>query len=617
MRLADEAVAIGPAPSAESYLRADRIIKACKDTGAQAVHPGFGFLSEKAEFAQALNAAGIVFIGPPVGAIEAMGDKIASKRVAQQAEVSSVRGHLEAIPDAEAAVGIAKGIGYPTIKASAGGGGKGMRIAHSDAEAREGFRSAQNEANSSFGEDRIFIEKFVEEPRHIEIQVLGDKHGSVIHLNERECSIQRRHQKVLEEAPSPFLEPETRAAMGAQAVALAKAVDYHSAGTVEFIVDKDKNVYFLEMNTRLQVEHPVTELITGIDLVEWMIRVAAGEPLAMKQEDVGIEGWAVEARVYAEDPARNFLPSIGRLVRYRPPAEGPNVRIDSGVNEGSEISIYYDPMIAKLIGCGATRDAAADHLAQALAAYYIRGINHNAAFLTALVRHPRFRAGDMTTNFIAEEFPDGYRAGVPEGETLRSLVFAAAMVEREGEISGQVSQRPRHLDDWVVCIEGAEARSEHVVRLLPHSSGFSIASVLSDGTIESARQPGDSLIEAQIDGVTKVVQVDRRESHWSFTHAVATIEALVVLPLVAERLRLMPIKIPPDISRYLLSPMPGLLVSIAVEVGQPVKAGEELAVVEAMKMENVLQAAADGTVKALHCSPGESLSVDQAIVEFE
>ncbi len=623
VRMADEAVAIGPAPSAESYLRADRIIAACKETGAQAVHPGFGFLSEKADFARALEAEGIVFIGPPVGAIEAMGDKIASKQLAQEAKVSSVPGHLDAIPDAETAVGIAADIGYPVmIKASAGGGGKGMRIAWNDQEAREGFRSAQNEARSSFGDDRVFIEKFVEQPRHIEIQVLGDKQGNVIHLNERECSIQRRHQKVLEEAPSPFLDPETRAAMGAQAVALAKAVDYHSAGTVEFIVDKDKNFYFLEMNTRLQVEHPVTELITGIDLVEQMIRVAAGESLTLKQEDVGIDGWAIEARVYAEDPARNFLPSIGRLVRYIPPAEGPTVRIDSGVSEGSEISIYYDPMIAKLIGYGATREAAAEHLAHALDAYFIRGINHNAAFLTALVEHPRFRAGNMTTNFIAEEFPDGYSSGAPEGAVLRTLVLSAAMVgrrmaEREGQISGQIGARSRKLADWVVSIEGAESRTAHTVSLQPHSSGFTVHSALGDGAIESAWQPGDPLLQAQIDGVSKVVQVDRKGPRWIVTHAGASIEALVLSPAAAERLALMPVKAPPDLSRFLLSPMPGLLVSIAVEVGQTVKAGQELAVVEAMKMENVLRAVADGTVKTLHCQPGESLSVDQAIVEFE
>ncbi len=623
VEMADEAVAIGPAASAESYLRIDRIIEACKETGAQAVHPGFGFLSEKAEFAEALKAAGIVFIGPPVGAIEAMGDKIASKQLALDAKVSTVPGHLEAIPDAERAVEIAAGIGYPVmIKASAGGGGKGMRIARSDEEAREGFRSAQNEAKSSFGDDRVFIEKFVEEPRHIEIQVLGDRHGKVIHLNERECSIQRRHQKVLEEAPSPFLDPETRAAMGAEAVALAKAVGYYSAGTVEFIVDKDKNFYFLEMNTRLQVEHPVTELITGIDLVEWMIRVACEEPLALAQEDVPIKGWAIEARVYAEDPARNFLPSIGRLTHYRPPAEDDHVRIDSGVTEGSEISIYYDPMIAKLIGYAKTRESAADQLAQALDAFFIRGINHNTAFLTALVQHPRFRAGQMTTNFIAEEFPDGYQLGQPEDEVLRALVLAAAMVgrrmaEREGLISGQINDSGGDLEDWVVVVDGRDGREEYPVQLLAHSSGFRAATALGDGSIESAWQPGDALIEAQIDGEAKIVQLDRSGPRWTFTHKGAGIACLVLRPAAADKLRLMPIKAPPDLSRFLLSPMPGLLVSLAVEVGQAVKAGQELAVVEAMKMENVLRSAAEGTVKTIHCQPGESLSVDQAIIEFD
>ncbi len=623
VEMADEAVAIGPAASAESYLRIDRIIEACKETGAQAVHPGFGFLSEKAEFAEALKAAGIVFIGPPVKAIEAMGDKIASKLLAQEAKVSTVPGHLDAIPDAERAVAIAADIGYPVmIKASAGGGGKGMRIARSEEETREGFRSAQNEAKSSFGDDRVFIEKFVEEPRHIEIQVLGDRHGKVIHLNERECSIQRRHQKVLEEAPSPFLDPETRAAMGAEAVALAKAVGYYSAGTVEFIVDKDKNFYFLEMNTRLQVEHPVTELITGIDLVEWMIRVACEEPLSLDQDDVPIKGWAIEARVYAEDPARNFLPSIGRLTRYLPPEESDAVRIDSGVTEGSEISIYYDPMIAKLIGYGDDRQAAADHLAEALDAYYIRGINHNAAFLTALVQHPRFRAGEMTTNFIAEEFPDGYQLGEAEDKVLRTLVLSAAMVgrrmaEREGLISGQIADPNGELDDWVVVADGRDGRTEYAVELLAHSSGFRATSALGDCSIESAWQPGDRLIEAQVDGETKVVQVDRKGPRWTFTHNGAGIDCLILRPAAAGKLQLMPIKAPPDLSRFLLSPMPGLLVSVAVEVGQAVKPGQELAVVEAMKMENVLRASAEGTVKTLHCQPGESLSVDQAIVEFE
>ena len=623
VEMADEAVLIGPAPSAESYLKADRIIQACKDTGAQAVHPGFGFLSEKGSFAEALEAAGIVFIGPPVKAIEAMGDKIASKLLAQEAEVSTVPGHLEAIPDAERAVAIAQGIGYPVmIKASAGGGGKGMRIARSDAETREGFRSAQNEARSSFGDDRVFIEKFVEEPRHIEIQVLGDRQGNVIHLNERECSIQRRHQKVLEEAPSPFLDPQTRAAMGAEAVALAKAVGYYSAGTVEFIVDKDKNFYFLEMNTRLQVEHPVTEMITKLDLVEWMIRVAAGESLTMTQEEVGIEGWAVEARVYAEDPARNFLPSIGRLSRYLPPPESERVRIDSGVTEGSEISMYYDPMIAKLIGYGATREEASKTLAEALDAYYIRGINHNAAFLTALVGHPRFAAGQLTTNFIAEEFPEGYQAGTPSQAVERVLVLVAALVgrrmaEREGLISGQIGQKLADLDDWVVVIQEREDRREHPLRLLPQSSGFRVETALGDGTVESAWQPGEPLIYAQVDGETRVVQLDRSGPHLLLTHAGVRIDALVLRPPSAEKLRRIPVKAPPDLSRFLLSPMPGLLVSVAVEVGQAVKAGEELAVVEAMKMENVLRASADGTVKEIHCKAGESLVVDQAIVEFE
>jgi len=623
VEMADEAVLIGPAPSAESYLKADRIVEVCKETGAQAVHPGFGFLSEKASFAEALEAAGIVFIGPPVKAIEAMGDKIASKLLAQKAEVSTVPGHLEAIPDAERAVEIARDIGYPVmLKASAGGGGKGMRIARSDAEARDGFRSARNEAKSSFGDDRVFVEKFVEEPRHIEIQVLGDRHGNIVHLNERECSIQRRHQKVLEEAPSPFLDVETRAAMGAEAIALAKAVGYYSAGTVEFIVDKDKNFYFLEMNTRLQVEHPVTELITGIDLVEWMIRVAAGEPLTMAQDDVEINGWAIEARVYAEDPARGFLPSIGRLSRYRPPEEGPQVRIDSGVTEGSEISMYYDPMIAKLIGYGPNRDAAADTLSQALDAFFIRGINHNTAFLTALVEHPRFRQGQLTTNFIAEEFPEGYQPGNPKGEVLRTLVLAAAVVgrrmaERDSQISNQIGQKLPNLDDWVVVIQERTDRQEHAVRLLPHSSGFRAETELGDGTVETGWQPGEPLLMAQVDGKTKVVQIDRQGPHLLLTHAGAQIDALVLRLPSAEKLRRIPVKAPPDLSRFLLSPMPGLLVSVAVEVGQSVKAGEELAVVEAMKMENVLRATADGTVKTVHCQAGESLMVDQAIVEFE
>jgi len=619
VEMADEALRIGTAPSADSYLRADRIIAACKQTGAQAVHPGFGFLSEKAAFAEALAAEGIVFIGPPVGAIQAMGDKIESKLLAKQAGVSTVPGHLEAIPDVETAVKIAKGIGYPVmIKASAGGGGKGMRIARSDEEARDGFRSASNEARSSFGDDRVFIEKYVEEPRHIEIQVLGDKHGTVVYLGERECSIQRRHQKVLEEAPSPFLDAETRARMGAQAIQLAKAVGYHSAGTVEFIVDRHRNFYFLEMNTRLQVEHPVTEMVTGLDLVEQMIRVAAGEPLAFQQKDLKLNGWAVEARVYAEDPARGFLPSVGRLVRYVEPPTGESVRIDTGVTEGSEISIYYDPMIAKLIGYGKDRGAAIDALRDALDAYYIRGINHNTAFLSAMLAHPRFREGRLSTNFIAEEYPEGYKPDEPRPDARRRLVYAAACIqrriaERETEISGQVGGRPRRLADWVVHL----GREPTAVSLKPHSSGFLAESTLGQAVIESDWFPGQPLFRAQVDGQPIVVQVDRRGPRLILSHDGATVDALVLTPAAAALFGHMPVKSPPDLSRFLLSPMPGLLVSVAVQPGQAVKAGEELAVVEAMKMENLLRATADGRVKSIAAKPGDSLAVDQVILEFE
>ncbi len=624
VEMADEAVHIGGAASADSYLRADRIIEACKTTGAQAVHPGFGFLSEKASFAEALTAAGIVFIGPPVGAIQAMGDKIESKLLAQKAGVSTVPGHLEAIPDAETAVGIAKGIGYPVmIKASAGGGGKGMRIARSDEEARDGFRSATHEAKASFGDDRVFIEKYIEEPRHIEIQVLGDQQGNVVYLGERECSIQRRHQKVLEEAPSPFLDAETRARMGAQAIQLSKAVGYYSAGTVEFIVDKHRNFFFLEMNTRLQVEHPVTEMVTGLDLVEQMIRVAAGEPLGFQQKDLRLEGWAVEARVYAEDPARGFLPSVGRLVRYVEPAigklgDGTTVRIDTGVTEGSEISIYYDPMIAKLIGYGADRKAAIHALSDALDAYYIRGINHNTAFLSAMLAHPRFQEGRLSTNFIAEEYPDGYKPAEPRPDVKRRLVYAAAAIqrriaERETEITGQTGMRPRQLADWVVHL----GREPFAVSLKPHSSGFLADSPLGPAVIESDWFPGRPLFRAQIDGIAIVVQVDQKGPRLILSHGGATVDALVLTPGAAKLYEHMPVKAPPDLSRFLLSPMPGLLVSVAVTVGQPVKAGEELAVVEAMKMENLLRANADGTVKAVLAKPGDSLAVDQVILEFE
>jgi propionyl-CoA carboxylase alpha chain len=639
VEMADEAVAIGKAPAAESYLVMERIVQACKATGAQAVHPGFGFLSENAAFVAALEAAGIVFIGPPKGAIAAMGDKIASKKLAAAAGVSTVPGHMGLIADTEQAVAIAREIGYPVmIKASAGGGGKGMRVAANDAEARDGFRSAQNEARASFGDERIFIEKFIEEPRHIEIQVLADSHGNVVHLGERECSIQRRHQKVIEEAPSPFLDAATRAAMGAQAVALAKAVDYSSAGTVEFIVDKTRAFYFLEMNTRIQVEHPVTELVTGLDLVEWMIRVAAGETLGFAQDEVRLDGWAIESRIYAEDPTRGFLPSIGRLVRYRPPQEtvvgqveqGAHVRVDSGVAEGSEISLFYDPMIAKLVTQAATRDGAIQAMQGALDAFYIRGINHNAAFLAAVMAHPRFREGRLSTNFIAEVFPDGFH-GIAPDEALRDRLVAVAAIlqrraaEQEASISGQLPGRhgghgAQAGEDWVVAIDG-EVHPRRVTRLdgaYRVTAGAGGAGPEGDArVVETAWHPGEALFLGQEAGQAFTVQVDRRGPHWRLTHGGASLELLVMTPRAAALAARMPQKAPPDLSRFLLSPMPGLLVSVAVAVGQEIKAGEELAVVEAMKMENVLRAQRDGVVASIHAAPGASLAVDQAILEFE
>ncbi len=623
VEMADEAVAIGPAPAAESYLVIDKILAACKETGAEAVHPGFGFLSENSGFVKALDKAGIVFIGPPTKAIAAMGDKIESKRLAAAADVSTVPGHMDLIEDAEQAVEISRQIGYPVmIKASAGGGGKGMRIAHDDEEAREGFRSARNEAKSSFADDRVFIEKFIEEPRHIEIQVLADAHGTTLHLGERECSIQRRHQKVIEEAPSPFLDEETRAAMGAQAVALAEAVDYRSAGTVEFIVDKDRNFYFLEMNTRIQVEHPVTELITGLDIVEWMIRVAAGEKLGFAQKDVKLNGWAVEARVYAEDPVRGFMPSIGRLVRYAEPKVASDddltVRIDSGVIEGSEISMFYDPMIAKLVVHGPDRAAAIDGLLAALDGFYIRGISHNIGFLSAILAHERFRAGRLTTNFIAEEYADGFGGLTLTSEHEAFLVALAAVVQRissarEASISGQMvdgSGAPG--DDWMVV----ENRQSRPVSVTERKGSYRVKSDLGRSLIEVHWQPGEPLLHAWIDGKPFTVQVDRQGSWWRLSHGGAQIYAQVLTARVAELAARMPKKEPPDLSRFLLSPMPGLLVSLAVESGAEVKAGQELAVVEAMKMENVLRAERDGTVAKIHAEPGASLAVDQVILEF-
>jgi propionyl-CoA carboxylase alpha chain len=618
VREADEAVRIGPPPSAESYLRIDAVVDACRRTGAQAVHPGYGFLSENAAFAAALEAAGIVFIGPTMSAVAAMGDKIESKKLAQKAGVNMVPGHLAAIADAEEAVAIARKVGYPVmIKASAGGGGKGMRIAHSDAETREGFRSATSEARSSFGDERVFIEKFIEQPRHIEIQVLGDAHGNVIHLGERECSIQRRHQKVIEEAPSPFLDARTRAAMGAQAVALAKAVGYRSAGTVEFIVDAKRNFYFLEMNTRLQVEHPVTEMVTGLDLVEWMIRVAAGERLPFRQSDIALSGWAVEARVYAEDPFRNFLPSIGRLTRYMPPA-GAGVRVDTGVFEGGEISMFYDPMIAKLVAAAPTRGEACDRLAAALDAYVVRGLTHNIPFLQALVRHERFRAGRLTTGFIAEEFRGGFKGAELPGALERRLAAVAATIQhrihlREASLPGQLAGHERRAPDRYVVSFDSGSGASHEVRVAPGRAMFPDGAELA---VESGWRVGDILFSGTVGGQAMHVQAEPAGLGLRLFHAGASLKASVLAPRVAELARLMPAKRPPDTSRFLLSPMPGLLKAIAVKAGQEVKAGEELCVVEAMKMENILRAERDGTISRLHAAVGDSLAVDQKIVEF-
>ena len=605
VEMADEAVWVGAAPAAESYLQIDRIIEAATSTGAQAIHPGFGFLSEKADFVGAVEAAGLVFIGPPTGAIASMGDKIESKRLAAKAGVNTVPGHMGVIADAEEAVKIADSIGYPVmIKASAGGGGKGMRIARSSEEARDGFRSAQNEARSSFGDDRVFIEKFVEEPRHIEIQVLADSHGNTLYLHERECSIQRRHQKVIEEAPSPFLDAATREAMGKQAVALSEAVDYRSAGTVEFIVDKDRNFYFLEMNTRLQVEHPVTEMITGLDLVEWMIRIAAGEAITFGQDDIKMEGWSVESRVYAEDPLRNFMPSIGRLVHYRQPRESGAVRVDTGVVEGSEISMYYDPMIAKLVTHGDTRDEAIARMRDALDAYYIRGINHNIPFLSSVLAHPRFQEGRLTTHFIEEEYPEGFGGNVPDEATVRRLAAVAAFI----------GHRTQSLGDQTVVRIG-ERDYAFDVQL---ETGYLLLRD-GDGEMEVISQwhRGEPLFVGQVNAQEITVQVDPRGPACGLTHDGTTVEALVLRPRVAELAALMPFKQPPDMSKYLLSPMPGLLISVAVEEGQGIKAGEELAVVEAMKMENILRAERDGTVAKVHAPAGASLAVDEIIIEFE
>ena len=619
VQMADEAINIGPAASSESYLVIDKIIQACRDSGADAVHPGYGFLSENSQFRDALDDAGIIFIGPGKKAIESMGDKITSKLIAEKAGVNCIPGYTDVVRDADHAVEISTGIGYPVmLKASAGGGGKGMRVAWDESGCRDGFERATNEARSSFGDTRIFIEKYIQQPRHIEIQVMADSHGNVIYLGERECSIQRRHQKVIEEAPSPFLNETTRQKMGEQSCALAKAVDYQSAGTVEFIADADMNFYFLEMNTRLQVEHPVTELVTGQDLVEMMIRVAAGEKLALAQNDVTLTGWAMESRVYAEDPFRNFRPSIGRLSGYREP-QGEGVRVDSGVYEGGEVSMHYDPMISKLITYGDNREAAIDLMVDALDAYYIRGVNHNISFLNALMVHPRFVAGELTTNFIAEEFPDGFNADlVPQNNPHIAVVVAAAVHqeyrERSSQISGQSEGHEYQVPDKWVVITGAE---ETPVSMTLTMSGFLVSIGNDDYTVETDWALGEPLFEAEINGQAVTVQVERSGSGYKLFYRGAEINAMVLSPKAAELNRLMLEKVPADLSRFLLSPMPGLLVKLAVKVGDQVKAGEELAVVEAMKMENSLRAINDGIVAKISADAGDSLMVDQAILEFE
>ncbi|MEQ3672335.1 acetyl/propionyl/methylcrotonyl-CoA carboxylase subunit alpha [Pseudophaeobacter sp.] len=641
VQMADEAVHIGPPPANQSYIVIDKVMEAIRATGAQAVHPGYGFLSENSKFAEALAAEGVAFVGPPVGAIEKMGDKITSKKIAKEAGVSTVPGHMGLIEDADEAVKISREIGYPVmLKASAGGGGKGMRIAWNDEEAREGFQSSKNEAASSFGDDRIFIEKFVTQPRHIEIQVLCDAHGNGIYLGERECSIQRRQQKVVEEAPSPFLDEATRKAMGEQAVALAQAVDYASAGTVEFIVDGDKNFYFLEMNTRLQVEHPVTELITGVDLVEQMIRVANGEPLTISQDDVQLNGWAIENRLYAEDPYRGFLPSIGRLTRYRPPAElsggplldngkwqgdapagaGIAVRNDTGVYEGGEISMYYDPMIAKLCTWAPTRDQAIEAMRNALDGFEVEGIGHNLPFLSAVMDHPIFIEGAMTTAFIEEQYPEGFvGVDLPE-EALRRIAASAAAMHRVAEIrrtrvSGRMDNHERRVgSDWVVTLQG----QNFPVSIEADQLGATVT--FQDGAamrIASDWTPGDQLATIDVDGTPLVLKVGKISGGFRIRSRGADIKVHVRTKRQAELAELMPEKVAPDTSKLLLCPMPGLVVKIDVEVGDEVQEGQALCSVEAMKMENILRAEKKGVIAKINASAGDSLAVDEVIMEFE
>ena len=657
VRMADAAVCVGPPPSAESYLDIEAVLEAARSTGADAVHPGFGFLSENADFVEALAEAGITFIGPPPAAIRAMGDKIESRRLASDAGVGTIPGVDRALADVDEAVAVAGEIGYPVmLKASAGGGGKGMRIATGEDEVREGFRGATNEALASFGDGRIFVERYVERPRHIEVQVLGDRHGAVLHLGERECSVQRRHQKVLEEAPSPFVDEGMRTRMGAQAVALARAAGYVSAGTVEFIVDPERRFYFLEMNTRLQVEHPVTEAVTGLDLVEWMIRIAAGEALPFTQDDVRLDGWAMEARVYAEDPERDFLPATGRLLRYRPPraprAGGPEeeaagaaapggpaertsgVRVDDGVEEGGEVAVWYDPMIAKLVTAGRDRDEALDRLEMALDRYTVRGVTTNLPFLGALARHPGFRAGELSTAFIDEHFPAGFAAARVAPPEPAHLIVVAAWIRREiDRLNAAVGAETGAGDpfdgvdrEYVVLVGGGPAGGDdrderaHPVSF-PRDANGAVEVELEGARVryrvETDWRPGLDCFEGTLNGTPIAVQVERRGHGFRLAHA-GHADLYQVLSLRAAALRaVMPVKRPPDLSRFLLSPMPGLLVRVSVGPGDAVTAGQEVAVVEAMKMENLLRAEQDGTVAAVLAEPGASLAVDQPILEFE
>ena len=620
VRLADEAVFVGPAASNESYLATNKIIDAVVRTKAQAVHPGYGFLSENSEFASAVAAVGAVFIGPSPDSIAVMGDKIQSKKIAQQAGVNVIPGYQGEVKDLDQAMAIARDIGYPVmIKASSGGGGKGMRIARDDQALRRGFPLAQSEAQTSFGDSRLLVERYIKQPRHIEIQILGDIHGNVIHLNERECSIQRRHQKVIEEAPSPFVDRDLRAVMGAQAIKLAKKVNYHSAGTVEFIVDADKEFYFLEMNTRLQVEHPVTEMITGFDLVEQMIRISAGEPLPLKQTDIGIQGWAVEARVYAEDPAREFLPSSGRLTCYRPPDQSDSVRLENGVEEGDEVSVFYDPMIAKVVAHGPDRETAIVRLITGLDSFVVRGVSNNISFLCSVLDSARFRKGLLTTDFIDQEYPGGFNPAEMSTSVREVLIAAAALAhtcetERRNKISGRTDGGRYHpISDWVVSIGDEEC----AITINPTDGGCQIVLDSALLQVQGSWKIGAPLFTGDVNGRKVNVQVDRLADGYCLTHRGTTAQLVIRNTRAAALTARMPEKVPPDMSRYVLSPMPGRVVAVSVQPGDVVKAGEELVVVDAMKMENVVCAEHDGTVADVRVATGDSLSVDQVILEFK